>query len=142
MKKTLIFSLLIVLCSMAGLESAQAQSKSKKKEPIVDVYYFHRTMRCYSCKKVEESATKTIEENFQKETTKGTLRYTPINIQEPENADLVAKVSQGSTGLYLVKHGKNGDEIIDLNETAYANMRNEAKFMEEITALIRNHLPK
>ncbi|NLF42751.1 MAG: hypothetical protein GX587_08650 [Bacteroidales bacterium] len=142
MKNFLILCTIVFVSLLASSESILAQKKSNNVDPEIDVYYFHRTIRCMTCKKVEELATKTLQENFANETSKGTIRFTPVNVEEEINFELAEKISGGNNGLFLVKHLKTGDQIIDLNDAAYDNIRDEAKFKEAVSAKIREHLQK
>jgi len=142
MKNFLILGTIVFLSMLSNPESIMAQKKSNKVDPEIDVYYFHRTVRCVTCKRVEEFASKTIQEYFESETSKGVIRFTPVNVEEEANFKLAEKISGGNNGLYLVKHSKTGDQIIDLNDAAYDNIRDEAKFKETVSAKIREHLQK
>ncbi len=142
MRNFLILSIVLFLSMLSNPESNMAQKKSKKADPEIDVYYFHRTVRCVTCKKVEEFASKTLQENFANEISQGIIRFITVNVEEEINFELTEKISGGNNGLYLVKHSKTDDQIIDLNDAAYDNIRDEAKFKEAVSAKIREHLQK
>jgi hypothetical protein len=61
------------------------QGKAETAAPIIRVYYFHRTMRCPSCEKIESLARMAVEEGFAGELAMGGMQWRIVNIDEPQN---------------------------------------------------------
>ena len=53
--------------------------------PSVEVYYFHTSMRCSSCHKIQQFTEEALQEGFPEELASGKLKYQVINIEEPGN---------------------------------------------------------
>jgi len=53
------------------------------------VYYFHVTLRCITCKKIEEYSREAVEQGFSRELREGTLTWRPVNVQLPENRHFI-----------------------------------------------------
>ena len=64
----------------ASQHDAPAQETS-----TLNVYYFHRTIRCPSCEKIEALAQKAVEDGFAGELAAGRMTWRAINIDKPEN---------------------------------------------------------
>jgi hypothetical protein len=60
-------------------------TKAETAAPILRVTYFHRTIRCPSCEKIEALAQKAVEEGFAGELADGRMQWRIINIDEPRN---------------------------------------------------------
>ena len=84
----------LLLCVVLGL----AICGCKKGEPVpsssanpapeaaqLKVYYFHRTIRCPSCEKIEAMVQKAVEEGFAGELASGRVQWLVTNIDEPQN---------------------------------------------------------
>jgi len=69
----------LTLCGCSKSESATLQA------PTLNVYYFHRTVRCPSCEKIEALTQKTVQETFADELATGKIRWRVINIDKPQN---------------------------------------------------------
>jgi len=67
----------------------------------VEVVYFHRTQRCYSCKYVEARTRYTLETYFKDELASGRLTFQVINVQDQANADIVKKYGAYTSSLFI-----------------------------------------
>ena len=83
----------------------------------IEVVYFHRTQRCYSCRYVEAETRYTVETYFEDELASGTVTFQVINIQDEANADIVKKYGAYTSSLFIntVRDGTDHiEETIDL----------------------------
>lgn len=53
------------------------------------VYYFHVTLRCITCKKIEEYSREAVEQGFSRQLREGTLTWRPVNVQLLENRHFI-----------------------------------------------------
>ena len=83
-----------ILCLILGLavwgctKSAPIPSRGAtqaQETPTINVYYFHRTIRCPACEMIEALAQKAVEEGFADELAAGRIEWRIINLDEPEN---------------------------------------------------------
>jgi hypothetical protein len=83
----LLYALLgLAICGCPKSESASNSSVDHAPPAAtLNVYYFHRTIRCPSCEKIESLARKAVEEGFAGELATGKMRWSAINIDEPQN---------------------------------------------------------
>jgi len=84
----------LLLCTVLGLticgctksEPVSSSSVAPAQEAAqLKVYYFHRTIRCSSCERIEALAQKAVEEGFAGEMADGRMQWRIINIDEPRN---------------------------------------------------------
>jgi len=87
----------------------------------VFVYYFHRTMRCDTCRAIETGSFHALSGAFEKELASGALVWTAINLDEPENGHFIEDFNLSSNGVVVavVKDGavtewKNLDQVWEL----------------------------
>ncbi len=112
MKKFAVLILLLVLVVPAF---SQDVSKSK-----VVAYYFHGTMRCPTCHKLEQYSKEAIENNFKDALASGKLEFKVVNVEDKGNEHYGNdyQLYTKSLILSLVKDGKqikwkNLDKIWD-----------------------------
>lgn len=68
---------------------ATAQNPAAPAAEKYVVYYFHVTLRCITCKKIEEYSREAVEQGFSRELREGTLTWRPVNVQLPENRHFI-----------------------------------------------------
>ncbi len=80
----LIPGLAICGCAMSesasGTDGAPAPAAS-----TIHVYYFHLTVRCPSCERIEAWTRKAVEEGFPGELASSTMHWSVLNTDEPQN---------------------------------------------------------
>jgi len=106
----------------------------------VYAYYFHGSMRCPTCYKLEQYSKEAIENNFKSELVAGKLEYKVINIEEKDNAHFV-KDYQLYTKALVLSLVKDGQEIKSKNLTRiWELVGNKDKFIEYIKSELTNFL--
>ena len=82
----LCMTLGLALCGCTKSESVSNSSVvPAQTTATLTVYYFHQTIRCPSCEKIEALAQKAVEEGFAGELAAGGMRWRTINIDDPQN---------------------------------------------------------
>jgi hypothetical protein len=135
MKKTFWLSQIIFL-AMVSFQFANAQSKT------IEVFYFHTTNRCFTCKAIEMHSKKTIDLHYANVNgSKESVKYQAFNLENPGNKQLREEFKAFGSSLYLrVNNGENS-EIVDLTRFGFMNARNEEKFITGLKTEIDKHLP-
>lgn len=70
----------------------------------VVLYYFHRTLRCQTCRLIEDLAGFAVTQNLFKEIEAETLVWRPVNVDQPENAHFLADFKLETQALVLVAY--------------------------------------
>lgn len=117
MKKPFLVLLAVAALSSSGmvpLPPAHAV-KDAKNSPHVIAYYFHGTMRCSTCYKLEQYSREAIETGFKDELASGKLEYKVVNVEEKENAHYTKDYQLYTKSLIL-------SLVIDGKETKWKNL--------------------
>ncbi|MFU8796796.1 MAG: nitrophenyl compound nitroreductase subunit ArsF family protein [Dehalococcoidia bacterium] len=105
----------------------------------VDVVYFHRTQRCYSCLYVETGARHTVEDYFEDELASGTVTFQTVNVQDQANGDIVRKYGAYTSSLFVNTIKDGADHIEEATEVYFLIGRDEA-FVEALKSRIEKSL--
>ncbi|MGB2983210.1 MAG: nitrophenyl compound nitroreductase subunit ArsF family protein [Candidatus Bipolaricaulia bacterium] len=93
---------------------------------VVDAIYFHNTLRCYTCRNIEETSRAVLEAEFPGELAEGRLRWSVVNMEKQRH--YVDQYSLVMPTLVLVRSA--GGEPLDwvaLDET-WTLIRSELRF--------------
>jgi len=74
----------------------------------VEVYHFHATRQCVTCKTVGAFSEETVNTYFANELKSGKLVFAHVNIDLPENKALVDKYEAKGSSLIIGVYGKDG----------------------------------
>lgn len=75
----------------------------------IEVFLFHATQRCSTCIAIGRLSEKTVLEKFPEELESGRIVFREINIDLPENKELVNKFQASGSALYInaIKDGQD-----------------------------------
>jgi hypothetical protein len=134
--KNIILSGFMMLLLSAVSCNAQTDKKQTVSSPSgndVEVYYFHMTNRCVTCKTIEAEARKNIETLYANQVKAGKISFTALNIQESPGKDIGAGLGVNSQTLLIVK----GDQKINItNEGFLYAVSQPQKFTEVMKSKI------
>jgi hypothetical protein len=107
---------------MLVFSGASCNAQTEKKQTVsatsgndVEVYYFHRTVRCVTCKTVEAEARKNIEMLYADQVKTGKISFTALNLEEPTGKTVGDKLGVNSQTLLIVK----GDQKINITNEGF-----------------------
>jgi hypothetical protein len=131
------FLLCFVLITFAGIScNAQPNQKSASavsKNGDVEVYYFHMTTRCITCKTVEAEARKNVEMLYADQVKAGKISFTALNLEDATGKTMGEKLGVNSQTLLIVK----GDLKINItNEGFLYAVSQPQKFAEVMKSKI------
>ena len=117
MRKFLLMS--FVLITLVAI-SCSAQTNQKPTPPVtksgdVEVYYFHMTTRCVTCKTVEAEARKNIEMLYADQVKSDRISFTALNLEEATGKSMGEKLGVNSQTLLIVK----GDLKINITNEGF-----------------------
>ena len=106
----------------------------------VIAYYFHGSFRCPTCRNLEQYAKETIENNFEKELTEGSLIFKAVNVEEKGNEHFVNDYQLYTKSLVL-------SLVEDDKEVKYKNLdkiweyvRDKTKYIGYVKSEVNNFL--
>ena len=105
----------------------------------VDVVYFHRTQRCYSCTYMEDASRYTVETYFADELASGRVTFQVFNVEEDQNDEIVEKYQASYLSLYI-NTVKDGADHIELVTDLYTLIGNDEAFVEALKGKIEKSL--
>ena len=130
MKKTLLFSFLIILfvsCFSGKSQTVNSETATSVSNKV-EAYYFHMSTRCVTCKTVEAEAKKDLETLYG-----GKVNFQAVNLEDEKNKAIVEKLKISGQTLLIVK----GDSKINItNEGFLYAVTNPEKFKSVIKAKV------
>ena len=144
MKQFPILSTLLVSFFLFSF-SVKAQNKTedtKVNEKTIQVFDFHTTNRCATCKDIEANTKYTLEAYFADEIKNGTITFQVVNIDDKENYELAKKFKASGTSLFLNVISSDKEKKIDLTGFAFSYGRNQKDFSNKLKNRIEKQLNK
>ena len=137
-----IFSLLLVFFIpkyMNGNVTASGASISGDIEKV-EVYHFHGTNQCYSCKTVGNYAEETINTYFANELKSGKIVFGHINGDLPQNTELVKKYGATGSSLWIGVYSKDGKFTKEENVNVWYKIDNKQGYIDYLKGVIESKL--
>ena len=123
------FMMLVFSGASCNAQPEKKQTVSANSGNDVEVYYFHRTIRCVTCKTVEAEARKNIEMLYADQVKTGKISFTALNLEEATGKTVGDRLGVNSQTLLIVK----GDQKINItNEGFLYAVSKPEKFREII----------
>ena len=127
------FVLLIFSGISCNAKNEKNQVISANSGNDVEVYYFHTSIRCVTCKAVEAEARKNVEILYPEQFMAGKLSFTSLNLEEATGRAAGQRLGVNSQTLLIVK----GDQKINLtNEGFLYAVSQPQKFSEVMKSKI------
>ena len=151
MKKLILFLFIAVLlvagCSNGKENTATGKAvsvDSVQEEHIInidklEIYHFHGTHQCYSCKTVGAYAEATVNTYFADELKSGKIVFGHINGELPENKELVLKYEATGSSLWLGTYQGN-DFNKEENINVWYKINNKAAYISYLKGVIEQKL--
>ena len=105
----------------------------------VDVVYFHRTQRCYSCTYMEDASRYTVETYFADELASGKVTFQVFNVEDEQNAGIAEEYQASYLSLYI-NTVKDGTDHIELVTDLYTLIGNDEAFADTLKSKIQKSL--
>lgn len=129
------FFISFVFITLVGI-SCNGQTNQKatvSQDGNVEVYYFHMTTRCITCKTVEAEARKNVEMLYADQIKSGKISFTALNLDESTGKSMGEKLGVNSQTLLIVM----GDQKINItNEGFLYAVSQPQKFTEVMKSKI------
>ena len=131
----------VVFCGCTKSESAShSDAAPAQATATLHVYYFHRTIRCPSCEKIEALAQKAVEEGFAGELASGATTWRVVNIDVPENKHFEVDYQLRMQSV-IVSQSRNGKEVRWKNlERVWDLLDDDAGFVRYVQDEIRAYI--
>ena len=134
-----IFILLLVFFVpkyINGNATASGENKLSSAIEKVEVYHFHATRQCYTCKTVGAYAEETVNTYFADELESGKLVFASVNIELPENKALADKYEAKGSSLLIGVYGKDGTFSKQEDTDVWYKIDNKEEYMSYLKNVI------
>ncbi len=84
-----------------GACAVEEVQENKIQAEKIEVVHFHATQQCWSCMTVGDFAKKTLQERFPEEYGNGKIVFKDINLELPENEEIVKKYKASGSSLFV-----------------------------------------
>ena len=102
----------------------------------VEVYHFHATRQCVTCKTVGTFSEETVNTYFTNEIKSGKLVYAHVNVDLPENKFLVDKYEATGSSLLIGVYGKDGSFTKQEDTNVWYKIRDKTNFTNYLKGVI------
>jgi len=130
---------MLCACSSPTTEAPPTPDTPSAAAEQVEVVYFHRTQRCYSCNYAETSTRYTLETYFKNELASGKVTFTAVNVEDDENATIIEKYGAFTSSLFINTIRDGTDHIEEVTDIWFALGDDEA-FVEVVRDKIEQSL--
>jgi len=106
----------------------------------IEIYHFHGTNQCYSCKTVGAYAEETINTYFSNELKSGKIVFGHINGELPENKELVIKYGATGSSLLIGTYYTDGTFLKEENTNVWYKIDNKQGYIDYLKGVIETKL--
>ena len=150
MKRFILFGIVLVLFASGCTSSVNTNDDNETGNVVsveqavqaekLEVYHFHATRQCQGCINVGKCAEDTVNEYFKNEENSGTLVFAHVNMELPENEDLVRQYGPTGSSLWIGVYDKDGDFSKEQNTAVWYKTGDMEKCVEYIKGVIEEKL--
>jgi len=105
----------------------------------VEVYHFHRTSQCWSCKTLGALAEKTVNTYFKNELESGRLKFGHINVELAQNSELTNKYGATGSSLMIGTY-KDGKFTKEEDTKVWYKLNNEEDYLGYLKGILDKRL--
>lgn len=102
----------------------------------IQIFYFHRSQRCNTCKTIGRLTEEVISERFADELERGVVEFKEVNVELLENKELAKKFKATGPSLYI-NTIKNGYDDINQDVNVWRLINNEAAYKDYLENKIK-----
>lgn len=133
--------LLLAACNnsdtKAENETAKAEAvTSVKKQNRLDVYCFHGTRQCETCKNMKANTKTALDKYFAAQLKDSTIVFTIVDVDDEKNEKLAEKFQATGTALMINKVVDGKDSIIDWSDFAFEKANDNEVFISGLKTRI------
>lgn len=105
----------------------------------LEVYYFHATARCYSCRTIGRYVKEIMEQKYAEQIKRGKIDFREINVDLPENREIARKYQASGSSLFINRI-KDGKDNIEPDMNVWKLLGNEVRFKSYLENKINTYL--
>lgn len=118
-------------------EIAQAQTtESITKQNRLEIYCFHGTRQCETCKNMKANTKTTLDNYFSAQLKDSSIVFAIVDVDDAKNEKLAEKFQATGTALMINKVVNGKDSIIDWSDFAFEKANDNEVFISELKTKI------
>ncbi len=121
---------------MVKVETATSVAKQNR----LEVYCFHGTRQCETCKNMKANTKTTLDNYFSAQLKDSSIVFSIIDVDDEKNGKLAEKFQATGTALMINKVVNGKDSIIDLSDFAFEKANDNEVFISELKTVIESAL--
>lgn len=102
----------------------------------IQIFYFHRSQRCNTCKSIGRLSGEVINERFANDLDRGMIEFREVNVELLENKELAKKFQATGPSLYI-NVIKNGHDDIKQDFNVWRLINNETAYKDYLENKIK-----
>jgi hypothetical protein len=135
--KNLPLMLFIALVLLSSCDNANQSTESIKQASInsanrLEVYCFHGTRQCETCKNMKANTKTTLEKYFTSQLKDSSIVFSIVDVDDNANENLAEKFQASGTALMINKVVNGKDSIVDWSDFAFEKANDGAVFIPEL----------
>jgi hypothetical protein len=119
--------------------NSNGMSSSIQKVERIEVYHFHATQQCYSCKTVGEYAEETVNTYFADELKSGKISFASFNVDDGFNMEIAKKYGATGSSLWIGVYDANGFHP-EQNTNVWYKINDKEDYMNYLKGIIDKRL--
>jgi thioredoxin-related protein len=143
---TILLSLLLA-CKRSNPAAEKQALQSQKVLPSItknrlEVYCFHGTRQCETCKNMKSNTKVVIEKYFAAELKDSSIVFAIVDVDDEKNEKLAEKYQATGTALMVNKIVNGKDSILDWSDFAFEKANENEIYIAELKTMIEDVLKK
>ena len=136
---TILVAGMLCACGSPAPEVPSTSDTSSTPADKVEVVYFHRAQRCYSCIYAEAGTRYTLETYFEDELASGKVTFETFDVGDKENATIVKKYGAFTSSLFINTIRDGTDHIEEVTDI-WLVLDNDEAFIKVVRSKIERSL--
>lgn len=146
MNKLFLFFASIVLFASCGSNASKSETAKAEtailvaKQNRIEVYCFHGTRQCETCKNMKANTKTALEKYFTGQLKDSSIVFFIVDVDDEKNEKLAEKFQATGTALMINKVVNGKDSIIDWSDFAFEKANDNDVYITELKTMIDNIL--
>jgi len=147
-KLVLIFTVIVML--LASCKNATNKLETQTQNVVnptsiaqqnrIEVYCFHGTRQCETCKNMKANTKATLDKYFTAQLKDSSIVFAIIDVDDAKNETLAEKFQASGTALMINKVVNGKDSIIDWSDFAFEKANDDEIFITELKTKLEAEL--
>lgn len=146
--KSLLFIITIITFASCNNSNTKVETEVLKsetnssisKQNYIEVYCFHGTRQCETCKNMKANTKTTLNTYFASQLKDSSVIFKIIDVDDIKNEKIAEKFQATGTALMINKVVDGKDSIMDWSDFAFEKANNEAEFITELRTKLQSVL--